>query len=486
MKIVFATFCSFILVLPLSAMQKSPTDYREVFTNQKLKQEFNNNQLPVIAAVIEKDSVKVDTLLKKRSPKVAIALANQLHQNVTYSHDRMECQSLPELQPLNTINPFFEALNIHQSSDLDCTTPFGLACFLGDTNTLQVLLKHHANINGSYGMSGYAPLHIAVKYNPTLIPQLLQWGSDKEIQTAGGDTPLMLACQKDGTPEAVRLLLAAGASCSAKIELYDGSGSNLITLTPLHIACNYGQMEKVQLLLKSGAPVDEPDTQGKTALHCAVMNMQDGAAQLLLDAGANIEARAADGTTVIEQISEPHRYLQAVNLLRQGAPYPTSETHRQLVTKGLDSQCSHYENPLLRNLIDSIICHNLNTFKNLIHNASRDQLNRSDSHRMTPLHWAVCRGNIPAVRELLALNTQEPSFWGTLRSLVVTPARPVNVNAEDRNKQTPLMIAARLGHRRIFDALIAAGVDPAMRDADNKSAADHARACGHAAIFGQL
>ena len=102
--------------------------------------------------------------------------------------------------------------------------------FLGDCNTVELLLQYNADINakGRYGL-----------------------------------TALLMAIQQ-GKQGIVELLLQNNADVNAKSD-YDGS-------TPLIMAARYGQLEIVELLLQKNADVNAKTSDGSTALALAAKN----------------------------------------------------------------------------------------------------------------------------------------------------------------------------------------------------------------------
>jgi ankyrin repeat protein len=61
-----------------------------------------------------------------------------------------------------------------------------------------------------------------------------------------------------------------------------------------------------------------------------------------------------------------------------------------------------------------------------------------------------------------------------------------DVNAQNKHGGNALARAAHFGHEKLVTTLLAAGADPAMRDAANKDAADWARMNNHHAIAAAL
>lgn len=84
----------------------------------------------------------------------------------------------------------------------------------------------------------------------------------------------------------------------------------------------------------------------------------------------------------------------------------------------------------------------------------------------TPLHYAASKGHLDTVRYLL-----------TQKAIVNAPAP---------NGTSPLMMAAFSGKRDVVDALLAAGADSRMQNAEHQKASDWARSAGHEQLASYL
>ena len=100
-------------------------------------------------------------------------------------------------------------------------------------------------------------------------------------------TPLMAAAEAD-RPDAVRLLLARGASPT----LADAEGN-----TPIRSSADGRSAVIARLLIEAGADVEARTTEGASPLAWAAFLGADEVAATLLDAGADIEGRSAGGST---------------------------------------------------------------------------------------------------------------------------------------------------------------------------------------------
>lgn len=84
----------------------------------------------------------------------------------------------------------------------------------------------------------------------------------------------------------------------------------------------------------------------------------------------------------------------------------------------------------------------------------------------TALHYAAASGNLTIIRRLL----EESAY----------------IDAESPNRTTPLMMAARAGHRDAVQLLLNEGADATLKNEAGLSAADFARAQGFGAIAQEL
>lgn len=116
----------------------------------------------------------------------------------------------------------------------------------GHLEVIQCLVAAHADVNAADGL-GFTPLHIA----------------------AG-----------EGESRIVEELLKAGASAKIR-NPSDCSG------TPLHLACAWDRMEVVKLLVESSdVEINARNSEGKTALDCALENEFIPIATYLVEHGA--------------------------------------------------------------------------------------------------------------------------------------------------------------------------------------------------------
>ena len=133
------------------------------------------------------------------------------------------------------------------------------ACKHGNMKMVKTLiLEHGANVNDK-DVDGNTPLHLTTKNvkKETMQSLLKNFKSNPNIKNNEGRTPLHIACMY-GNLSGVKLLVEHGASVSAK--KVDDEGN-----TPLHLCSERGHSECVQFLLhKVQSPVYARNRAGKT------------------------------------------------------------------------------------------------------------------------------------------------------------------------------------------------------------------------------
>ena len=144
--------------------------------------------------------------------------------------------------------------------------------------------------------------------NLALLKSRLTKGADVNARDSRGDTLLMLAAAY-GTPEAVKLLLDAGADVKAK---------NQFDATALIFGANHPQ--KARMLVEKGADVNARSKQGRTPLMIAATC--DGCVdtvRLLIGKGADVKAKDFRDTTALYSASEANDIDTIQLLLEKGA-----------------------------------------------------------------------------------------------------------------------------------------------------------------------
>eukprot|EP01125_Pyxidicula_operculata_P018546 TRINITY_DN6599_c0_g1_i3.p1 TRINITY_DN6599_c0_g1~~TRINITY_DN6599_c0_g1_i3.p1 ORF type:complete len:2657 (+),score=665.91 TRINITY_DN6599_c0_g1_i3:42-8012(+) len=285
------------------------------------------------------------------------------------------------------------------------------------------------NLIDGQNINGKTPLFSAIKYDRIDYAQiLLDKGADITKPNKMMKTPLMFACRKnwsgivqflstsvkDDTPldttnaQGSALHHAFASSHSAKIlEFLLSKKANPNTCddngdTPLHIACAKRNIGLVEILLKYKANVNAKNYKHLTPLHTAITNASQTISasfsleEILIDAGADVN-------------SQDHR----------------GRTPLHCAFNKLDSKAEVKTDPID---VVSGLCKSKNI-----------KLDIPDRRGRTPLHYAAINGS-------------------TICSVYLIKAK-ANLEAEDKDHNTPLAKALLLGHMDHASFLIQQGAD---------------------------
>ena len=252
------------------------------------------------------------------------------------------------------------------------------------------------------------------------VRRLIDAGANIEARSAGrsteGMTPLIVAVRYRWGPEAIRLLLDAGADVNAK----DGQGSSaLIRAIENRQTADHWLL---QSLIDHGADVKARGAKEMTALMHAAMIDDPKSVARLIAAGSEVNARDAAGWTA----------LMHANRRKSGFP----EVVKLLIKHRADVNAAHKHGGTAL-MIAAYNCHP-RAAKLLIDSGA--DVNAKDKSGWTPLICAAKGGSEPTVDLLIAAGA--------------------DVDAKDRFGKTALTYASDNGQAETARSLMEAGAEP--------------------------
>ena len=218
-------------------------------------------------------------------------------------------------------------INMHEyGCEAEDRTCLHIACDNSDTKMVEFLLSKGADVNAENRM-GQPPLTIAFnKQAKGCVYKLLEYGADPNIRLVNYEsvealslahTPLMSAAA-EGDIELMKALIKFKANVNARFE----GPFEVSVFTPIIVACEYGHMDALQLLLENGAEVNSLDGAGHTPLMHLLSKGRWSPAQpdlssdmltslkLLLEHGVDLSAVDDKGETVFDYVQDRPDLLQ--------------------------------------------------------------------------------------------------------------------------------------------------------------------------------
>ena len=294
------------------------------------------------------------------------------------------------------------------------STPLHSAVSEGHKEIAKLLVAAGADVNVKDGWGGDTPLDWAEEGSGWDSPEIK--AAKKEIalllREHGGKTTAELGAlidaAKNGDFEAIKQAIADGVDVNVK----GGWGE----LTPLHEAAGGGHKEIVELLIVNGADVNAKDEGGLTPLHFAASGGHKEIVELLIVNGADVNAKDESGLTPL------HSAVGSARLVVE-----------MLIAAGADVNA------------------------------------KIDPFGDTPLDWAI-GGEAETAgllrehggktgEELPPATLFEAVYRDDLEGMKDLLAEGADVNAMDKDGNTPLHIVTHSGHKEMIKLLISNGAD---------------------------
>ncbi|OQS03771.1 inversin protein alternative isoform, partial [Thraustotheca clavata] len=395
-------------------------------------------------------------------------------------------------------------------ANLETTFPDGktallYACFHGLALICNVLLDHHANTEVADDLGNTALHYATLNGNVKIVNMLLDAQAQTNVYNYERNTPLLIAATV-GHLEPLKALIEHGAEIDSP---------NDDAWTPLLCACEAGHVECAKVLLAHNALasaitsngstalilatkkgnsdivrvlLNHPDTPiearlnsgGMTALMLAASSGNLTILQLLLDANADFKATNLDNKTPLQlAIEKNHSSSKALLLLRQHHPllYFAKSGHlgqlEQLVKRGvpLDDRDENGRTALMfaaaegdPNIVNFLLQNNA-PLEAIDNNGANALSIASGECRRILEREVLCRivrdGDIQTFMEILAENAT------------------MDIEQEDENGKTLLMLAAENGHPDLVKLLLDRNADLDAAQSEGKTALSYALEGNH-------
>lgn len=285
------------------------------------------------------------------------------------------------------------------------------AAMQGDVPKLNSLVTTNVTVN-AVDPNKRTALHVAASEGHTdMVKNLLEMRADVTLKDTFGNTPFNDAV-REKRDQVVKILRESNESillslpgCAAAVQMCEEAYA--------------GNMEQIRRLVENGVSVNDPDYDGRTALHLAVCEGREDVVLYLLDRKADVNCQDRFGGTPMEDAIRHDRESVQKILLDHGA-----------TLQGGVGSCA------------GKICQmasegNLHGVQTLRRNGF--DVTEGDYDARTALHLAACNDRVSVLEYLLTLNP------------------PINVNLVDRFGGTPLDDAKRHGSTAAIAMLIQRG-----------------------------
>ena len=270
----------------------------------------------------------------------------------------------------------------------DGSTALMLAADRNDVEVATLLIRAKANVNAANEYGATALSVACASGNMALITLLLDAKADPNAPLLSGETPLMTAVD-NGDIDAVRALLAHGADVNLKE--FKGGQTALMWAVAEHYP------DIVTLLVRRGADVRARSKGDFTALLFAAQQGDVEAGRALLQAGADVnDTRNTDRmTALMVAVASGHRDFSILLMDRGASPGAVDQSgYTALHYAALDPKRAES----VKALLDRGANPNARTTRDTRANTTSGVSVKG----ATPLFLAASRGNVEAVRALVA------------------------------------------------------------------------------------
>ncbi len=411
---------------------------------------------PIVARLIE-SGANVNALTQNSETPLVWAIRGLKNDLVALLLDKGADPAIEDLEGFNALHRVLLAkgedlallLIDHTPALKDALDPAGRSPMqIATDNGLHDAVTHLIAAGASLHLQGeelgWTPLFEAVlEPGDALVKILLENGARVDARSHASFTPLHVACQA-GNVEAVARLLEAGSDPNDQ--------DNLARWSPLHQAAANGDPGLVDLLVEHKAAIDSRDTRQSTPLHVAAWAGNAECLSRLLALGAALDpvdvmrrtplhvAVLGGHTAIVDILVTASAGVNAEDVSgRTPLDMAFAAGHAE-IARLLEQRGAHGD-PVATRI--ETAAHRAVTQGNIkaLESLGPDAINAQAPGGETPLHLAVAAGNLAAV-ELLVNNLR------------------ANTGIRDDSGMTPLDMAADAGNAGIV-AVLASAPTPA-------------------------
>nr|AAO15006.1 hypothetical protein [Takifugu rubripes] len=335
-------------------------------------------------------------------------------------------------------------------------TPLHLACYNGQDVVVGELIQAGAKVNQE-NERGFSPLHFASSSRQGALCQelLLTHGAHINMQSKDNRTPLHMAathgrfscsqaliqngadidCEDKNRNTALHIAARQGHELIITALIKHGANSarrGVHGMFPLHLAALSGFSDCCRKLLSSGFDIDTPDEIGRTCLHAAAAGGNLECLNLLLKIGADFNRKDNFGRTPLHYASANCNYQCVFALVGSGASVNVLDQrgcNPLHYAAAADTEGKGHQDCV------ALLLH---------HGAS--PMTRDYAHKKTAIHAAAMNGHQECLR------------------LLMSHSQHLDVDAQDINGQTPLMLAVLNGHTECVYSLLSQGASVENQD----------------------
>jgi ankyrin repeat protein len=313
-----------------------------------------------------------------------------------------------------------------------------------DLKTLQEMLDAGIDINAVPGShAGWTALMAAATFGKAkAVKFLIAKGANVKIRLEKGETPLIQAAQSDDNEDVVKALVEAGADLNAQTK--EG-------LTALMRFAWMSQTKAFEHVFRAGADTKLVDKDGDTAFRFAVAYASDDIVRLLLPLEKDVNQRDKAGRTPLMWTAWEDR----------------SETLSLLISAGanVNAQDNEGKTPLMYAARQFFI----NDVKVLL--AAKADADLRDKHKWTALMYAS--QSTYRSYEIGAHGPGRTIWLGATRLIDVLAPAGTNINAQNDDGDTALILAVKSQNTHFAESLVKNGADPNIKNSSGKRAVDY-------------